>query len=117
MLQSIDMSTSHTSRAAGFTLVELLTVIAVVTVLTSILLTVFSRVREKGRSAVCQSRLKQLALAMQQYNQDHEGRYPGANVSKTTPGMPGTHHSQRGLRRFRLTPAALRFSCVLRAMG
>ncbi len=62
----------------GFTLIELLVVIAIMAVLASMLFAVFSRVRESGRSASCQSNLKQIALSIQQYSADHSGLYPVA---------------------------------------
>ena len=61
---------------SGFTLVELLIVVAIVAVIAAILFPVFATVRERGRRTVCQSNLKQLALAMQQYVQDNNGAYP-----------------------------------------
>ncbi len=60
----------------GFTLIELLTVIVVVAVIAAILFPVFATVRERGRWTVCQSNLKQIAVAMQQYVQDNNGAYP-----------------------------------------
>ncbi len=48
---------------AGFTLVELLTVIAVIGVLAAILIPVVGRVRESARKANCISNLRQLGLA------------------------------------------------------
>jgi len=68
---------THTKPSRnGFTLIELLVVIAIVAVLASILLSVFSRAKERARRASCQSNLKQIALAMQQYVQDNGGVYP-----------------------------------------
>ena len=93
---------SHFKRTA-FTLTELLVVIAIVSILAALLLTVFSRVRENGRRSVCQSNLRQIALAVHQYAQDNSGYYPywfnqddGPNVSvlpsgvspSTNPGIP-----------------------------
>lgn len=66
----------QTLRPKGFTLVEILIVLGIVGGLAALLFPVFSRVREKGRSAVCQSNLKQIAIAMQQYVQDNSGTYP-----------------------------------------
>jgi prepilin-type processing-associated H-X9-DG protein/prepilin-type N-terminal cleavage/methylation domain-containing protein len=63
-------------RARGFTLIEILVVMAIAALLSAMLFGAFSRVREKGRSAVCQNNLKQLYVAIQQYVQDHDGRYP-----------------------------------------
>lgn len=64
------------TKTRGFTLVEILIVIAVVGVLAAILFPVFARVREAGRRTVCLSHLTQLALGMQQYVADNNGRYP-----------------------------------------
>ncbi len=64
------------TNRVGFTLIELLAVIAIVAVITAILFPVFSTARERGRRTVCQSNLKQIALAMQQYVQDNNGTYP-----------------------------------------
>lgn len=60
----------------GFTLIELLVVISIVAVLAGLLFTVFSQARESGRRAQCQNNLRQIALAMQQYVQDNDGRFP-----------------------------------------
>jgi prepilin-type N-terminal cleavage/methylation domain-containing protein len=70
------MSTRKAAGTKGFTLVELLTVVAVIAVLSAVFFAVFARVRESGRRTVCQSNLKQIALAMQQYVQDNGSRYP-----------------------------------------
>ena len=60
---------------AAFTLIEILVVIAIISILSALLFSVFSRVREKGRATQCQSNLRQLALAVQQYSADN-GTYP-----------------------------------------
>lgn len=65
-----------TKTRRGFTLIELLVVVGIVAVIAAILLPVFAIVRERGRRTVCQSNLKQIALAMQQYVQDNGGTYP-----------------------------------------
>lgn len=80
-------------RSMGYTLVELLIVMAVAAVLSALLLTVFARVREKGRQTTCVSNLRQIGLAVQQYVQDNDGRYPrifdfngGENRENQRPG-------------------------------
>lgn len=70
------MSTRVVAKRRGFTLTELLTVLGIVGVLVAILVTVVTRVRESGRRAVCQSNLHQISLAVRQYVQDHDGKFP-----------------------------------------
>jgi prepilin-type N-terminal cleavage/methylation domain-containing protein/prepilin-type processing-associated H-X9-DG protein len=62
----------------GFTLVELLVVLAIIGILASMTFSVFSRVRDVGRRASCLSNLKQLGLGIQQYSQDHDEKLPNA---------------------------------------
>jgi len=66
-------------EARGFTLIEMLVVIAIIAVLASILLPVLSGAREKARQTQCLARLHQIQLAMNQYYQDHR-HYPGPPV-------------------------------------
>ncbi len=63
----------------GFTLIELLVVVGIAAVIAAILFPVFGAVRERGRRTVCQSNLKQIAIAMQQYVQDNDSTYPRGN--------------------------------------
>jgi len=60
----------------GFTLIELLVVIAIIAILAAILFPVFAKAREKARQSSCQSNLKQIGLAIIQYCQDYDERYP-----------------------------------------
>ena len=63
---------------SGFTLIEILVVIAIIAILAAILFPVFARARENARRSSCQSNLKQIGLAFAQYTQDYDERYPGA---------------------------------------
>jgi prepilin-type N-terminal cleavage/methylation domain-containing protein/prepilin-type processing-associated H-X9-DG protein len=65
------------NKKGGFTLVELLTVIAVTGVLMGVLLPVLGRVRSKAGQTVCLSNLRQLAMAANLYA-DLYSRYPRA---------------------------------------
>lgn len=60
----------------GWTLIELLTVIAVIAVLAAILLPVLYQAREKARQTICLSQLKQLTSATLMYAQDYDEVLP-----------------------------------------
>jgi len=57
----------------GFTLIEILVVIAIIAVLLSILLPALSSARQIGRTTKCLAYLKQLGGAAQMYAADHNG--------------------------------------------
>jgi len=63
-------------RLIGFTLIELLVVIAIIAILAAILFPVFGRARENARRSSCQSNMKQLMLAVVQYTNDNDERFP-----------------------------------------
>jgi type II secretory pathway pseudopilin PulG len=57
---------------------EVLVVIALMVLLSAILFPVFAQAREKARQARCMSHLKQLALGMRLYSEDHDQMLPPA---------------------------------------
>lgn len=63
-------------KRQGFTLIELLVVIAIIAILAAILFPVFAKVRAKARATTCVSNLKQIGLAIIQYTNDYDERYP-----------------------------------------
>src|SRR5471032_2605405 len=63
-------------RSIGFTLIEILVVIAIIAILAAILFPAFARARENARRASCQSNLKQIGIGMTQYCQDYDERLP-----------------------------------------
>ena len=60
----------------GFTLIELLVVIAIIAILAAILFPVFARAREKARTASCMSNVRQIALGILMYSDDHDETFP-----------------------------------------
>lgn len=62
----------------GFTLVEILVVLAIIGLLAALLFPVFSRVRASGRTSSCLSNLKQLGLSVAQYAADYDDKLPYA---------------------------------------
>lgn len=64
------------SRSTAFTLIELLTVIAIIGILAAILIPVVGRVRESARGAVCQTTLRNIGMALFLFAEDNEGRLP-----------------------------------------
>ncbi len=70
------------SQRRGFTLIELLVVIAIIAILAAILFPVFQKVRENARRSACLSNEKQIGLAIIQYNQDFDEKFPCATAAQ-----------------------------------
>jgi prepilin-type N-terminal cleavage/methylation domain-containing protein/prepilin-type processing-associated H-X9-DG protein len=64
------------TRSKGFTLVELLVVVAIIALLASLFLPALARSKEAGRRVACSSNLHQLNVALVLYTSDSSGQFP-----------------------------------------
>lgn len=60
----------------GFTMIEILTSIAIIAVLVALVLTVLGRARSQSRDSVCISQMRQIGNALSMYRQDYDGEFP-----------------------------------------
>jgi len=70
-------------QAAGFTLVELLIVIAIIGVLAGLLVPAVMSAVSQARTLQCKSNLKQIATAVLDYTADYKGRIPPTYVEES----------------------------------
>jgi prepilin-type processing-associated H-X9-DG protein/prepilin-type N-terminal cleavage/methylation domain-containing protein len=69
---------SRPCRGTGFTLVELLVVLGILTVLIGLLLPAITRARKQAMRVVCQSNLRQVGHAVLTYAEANRGSFPAA---------------------------------------
>ncbi|MGQ3686171.1 MAG: prepilin-type N-terminal cleavage/methylation domain-containing protein [Candidatus Loosdrechtia sp.] len=65
----------------GFTIIELLIVVIIIAILTSVTLPVLSMVRQKVHQITCCNNLRQLSIALAQYAHDNNSLLPPSNNS------------------------------------
>lgn len=79
------------SRTRGFTLAELLAVIAVVVILGGILVPVVGAARASAHTSRCSSNLRSIGVAGMLFSQDHQGRFSSSRLynsaSDAEPGL------------------------------
>ena len=83
---------THSKPRAGFTLTELLVVVAIVGILSAMLLPALSKGKNRAKRTVCDNNLRQLGTAWTMYFSDHEdrlvGNFPGT-LGGATPEFNG----------------------------
>lgn len=84
----------NSRKPSGFTLIELMIVIAIIAILAAILVPNLVRARSRSQLTGCTTNLKNLGTALEMYNVDYKGRYPTTfstltpNYIKTIPECP-----------------------------
>ncbi len=102
-------------RTGGFTLVELLVVVAILALLMSILAPSLRRAREMARSAVCCSNLRQITHGFSSYAAANGGKIPGGAaivgnpLARSTCEISNFFEGRSGLRGFDFRPMAERY--------
>lgn len=72
------ISSIRAGRSRGFTLVELLVVVAIIALLAAMLLPALARAKNQSRRIACLSNLRQMQFAAAIYVEDHSQYYPMA---------------------------------------
>jgi type II secretion system protein G len=67
----------------GFTLIEMMIVVAIIAILVSILVPNFIRARAQAQTAACEANLKEIATALELYQTDND-RYPPSGTVNTS---------------------------------
>jgi prepilin-type N-terminal cleavage/methylation domain-containing protein/prepilin-type processing-associated H-X9-DG protein len=87
------MQATKVRQSHAFTLIELLTVIAIIGVLAALLLPAINSAREKGKRIACSSNLRQIGIAILMYAGDNQNHTPTALHNAGPPGLPSAWYT------------------------
>ncbi len=79
-LSMILIGQAMTTRSKGFTLVELLVVVAIISLLIAMLLPALNKARDAARNVQCQTNLRNYGLTIQLYGTDYRGYVPHGHM-------------------------------------
>lgn len=74
----------YSRKHHGFTLIELMIVIAIIAILASVMIPNFIHARGMAQLTACKGNLKTIATGLESYSVDNAGHYP-SSIAKLTP--------------------------------
>src|SRR5262245_14616202 len=77
MTRFCDSTMRHRAASSGFTIVELLVVLGIISVLVAILMPALIKARESARRVQCASNMRQMGVIFQMYDNDNKELPPG----------------------------------------
>jgi prepilin-type N-terminal cleavage/methylation domain-containing protein/prepilin-type processing-associated H-X9-DG protein len=75
-MDCVHVGSKATLKRGGFTIIELLIVIAIIGVLLAITIPAVQKARESARRTQCSNNLRQIGLAIHQFCDVHKGKFP-----------------------------------------
>jgi len=76
------------SDSKGFTLLELMIVVAIISILAVVMIPNFVNAKNAAKLTSCSSILKNIASVVEMYSADYEGKYPNSDFTINLTGTP-----------------------------
>ena len=92
LMKKHNLRTQNSAPSAGFTLIEILVVIAIIGILASVATVMLGSARDKARAASAMSSMKAM-ITEAALHQDSNGKYPDDLCSNTNPADPNEAYS------------------------